>query len=78
VQAAQEQDKAIVRIIRTGFRFGPILFGLLFIPPVTAQIIAALGIVPPFGLMPLASGFLIGGIWGAFAQVSGSWVTWRV
>lgn len=78
MEAAQEQDKAIVRIVRTGFRFGPILFGLLFIPPVTAQFIEALDIVPPFGLTPLAMGFLIGGVWGAFAQISGSWVTWRV
>jgi hypothetical protein len=77
VEAAQQRDKAIVRIIRTGFRFGPILFGLLFIPPVTAQIIAALNIVPPFGLTPLAAGFIVGGVWGGFAQISGSWVTWR-
>jgi ABC-type dipeptide/oligopeptide/nickel transport system permease component len=66
-----------IAIIKTGFYFGPLLFGLLFIPPVTAQIIGILGWTPPLGMAPLAAGFALGGVWGLYAQWRGSWLTWR-
>lgn len=64
-------------VLKTGFQLGPLLFGLLFIPPVTAQIIAILEWTPPFGLTPIIAGFMLGGIWGLYAQWRGSWLTWR-
>lgn len=73
------QDSSILsRILITGFHFGPLLFGFLFIPPVTAQIITLLGWTPPLGLSPLLAGFVVGGLWGLYAQIRGSWITWRV
>ncbi|WP_246263400.1 hypothetical protein [Parasphingopyxis algicola] len=68
----------LARILKTGFHFGPILFGLLFIPPVTAQLITAIGWTPPSGISPLLAGFILGGIWGLYAQTRGSWISWRV
>lgn len=64
-------------VLKTGFQLGPLLFGLLFIPPVTAQIVTALDWMPPLGLAPLTAGFVLGGIWGLYAQWRGSWLTWR-
>ncbi|QLC24460.1 hypothetical protein HFP57_05080 [Parasphingopyxis algicola] len=67
-----------IAILKTGFYFGPLLFGLLFIPPVTAQIIGILGWSPPLGMAPLAAGFVLGGVWGLYAQWRGSWLTWKL
>lgn len=67
----------LARFLKIGFHFGPLLFGLLFISPVTAQIIIALGWAPPLGLSPLLAGFVLGITWGLFAQMRGSWITWR-
>jgi len=67
----------LTRILKTGFYFGPLLFGLLFIPPVTAQLITMLGWIPPLGLTPLLTGFVLGGTWGLYAQIRGSWITWQ-
>lgn len=66
----------LLQILKTGFQFGPLLFGLLFIPPATAQILNALGWTPPLGLSPLTAGFVIGGLWGLYAQIRGSWISW--
>lgn len=68
----------LTAMIRTGFLLGPLLFGLLFIPPVTAQVIVAIDWNVPFGLTPLAAGFLLGGAWGLYAQLRGSWLSWRL
>ncbi len=67
-----------INILKWGFYFGPLLFGLLFIPPVTAQILTVVGWTPPMGLTPLATGFILGGVWGLFAQWRGSWLTWQL
>lgn len=67
----------LTHILKTGFYFGPLLFGLLFIPPVTAQILTLLGWTPPLGMSPLFAGFVLGGTWGLYAQIRGSWITWQ-
>jgi hypothetical protein len=68
----------VAALLRTGFNFGPLLFGLLFIPPVTAQVLDGVGLAAPFGLTPLAAGFVLGGLWGLYAQWRGSWLSWQL
>jgi len=53
--------------------FSPIVFGLAFIGPLSAEIITALAVPLPIGT-PLHWGLLIGGLLGLMAQVRGSWV----
>lgn len=66
------------RILKFTFGLGPLLFGLLFIPPAFAQIVTLLGWTPPFSLSPLMAGFIIGGVWGLYAQIRGSWISWTL
>jgi len=49
------------------------VFGLGFIGPLSAEIIAALAVPLPIGT-PLYWGLLIGGLLGLMAQVRGSWI----
>ena len=53
--------------------FSPIVFGLGFIGPLSAEIIAALAVPLSIGT-PLHWGLLIGGLLGLMAQVRGSWI----
>ncbi len=52
----------------------PFLFGIGFIAPVTAELLAALGMEAPLGLSRLGFGLLFGGAWGLYATVKGSWL----
>jgi hypothetical protein len=52
----------------------PFLFGIGFIAPVTAELIVLAAIQPPMGLTPLAAGLLLGGSWGLYATIKGSWL----
>jgi hypothetical protein len=52
----------------------PLLFGLGFLTPLTAQIIDHAGVVPPFGLSPLMAGLVVGGVLGGVANLRGSWI----
>ncbi len=61
-------------IIKGVFALGPLLFGLGFLAPLTAQIIERAGWVPPFEASPLAVGLALGGLWGLYAQIKGSWL----
>ena len=64
----------MITVIKTIFYFGPLIFGLGFIAPLSAQIIAAAGWTLPFGLTPLIAGLMIGGGLGLIAQIRGTWV----
>ncbi|MEL7043387.1 MAG: hypothetical protein AAGL90_17850 [Pseudomonadota bacterium] len=64
----------MVKVIKTVFYFGPLIFGFGFITPLTAQIIETLGWAPPFGLSPLSVGLLLGGTLGLIAQIRGRWI----
>jgi len=59
--------------IKTIFYFGPLLFGLGFIAPLTAQILERLEWQLPFGLTPLIAGLILGAAWGTYAQIKGRW-----
>jgi hypothetical protein len=47
----------------------PLIFGIGFFAPLSAEIFQATGL-SPFGLPPLAAGLILGTAWGA-------WATWR-
>jgi hypothetical protein len=52
----------------------PFLFGIGFIAPVTAELMILAGITAPAGLTPLTSGLLLGGAWGLYATIKGTWL----
>ncbi|MEM9571942.1 MAG: hypothetical protein AAF996_10765 [Pseudomonadota bacterium] len=64
----------MVQVIKAIFYFGPLLFGIGFLAPLTAQIIQALDWTPPFGLTPLITGLAFGAAYGLIAQIRGRWI----
>ncbi|GAB5454841.1 MAG: hypothetical protein Hens2KO_10700 [Henriciella sp.] len=64
----------MIAVIKVIFYLGPLIFGLGFLAPLSAQIIHAMGWTPPFGLTPLIAGLIIGGGLGLIAQIRGTWV----
>lgn len=52
----------------------PFLFGIGFIAPLIAQLMALAGIEGPLGLSRILFGLLLGGGWGLYATVKGSWL----
>ncbi len=52
----------------------PLIFGVGFLAPVIAEGLVAAGIAAPFGLGALTFGLLVGGVWGAFATITGRWI----
>ena len=55
-------------------RLGPILFGLGFLAPLTAQSLDALGVEGAFGASNLAIGLVVGTTAGVVARVRGAWL----
>ena len=64
----------MITVIKTIFYLGPMIFGLGFLAPLSAQIISAADWTLPFGLTPLIAGSMIGGGLGLIAQIRGTWV----
>lgn len=64
----------MIAAIKTIFYFGPLLFGIGFIAPLTAQVIEQAGWQLPFGATPLAAGLIVGAVLGGVAQVRGRWI----
>jgi ABC-type dipeptide/oligopeptide/nickel transport system permease component len=62
------------RALRGLFFVMPFLFGIGFIAPVTAELINAFHVSAPIGLTPVAFGLVLGGLWGLYATIKGSWV----
>jgi hypothetical protein len=60
--------------LKAVFHIMPFLFGIGFIAPVTAELMVLGGLEGPMGLSRIACGLLIGGAWGLYATVKGSWV----
>jgi hypothetical protein len=52
----------------------PFLFGIGFIAPVTAELMTVAGIEAPLNLPRIGFGLLVGGAWGLYATVKGSWL----
>ncbi len=64
----------MIQAVKTIFYFGPLIFGLGFITPLSAQIIDSMSWTPPLGLSSLMTGLMIGGTLGLLAQLRGRWV----
>jgi hypothetical protein len=60
--------------IRRLFLVMPLLFGIGFIAPLTAQLMAVAGIEAPLGLSRIGFGLLFGGLWGLYANLKGRWI----
>jgi hypothetical protein len=52
----------------------PLLFGIGFIAPLIAQLMALWGVPAPFGISPIACGLAVGGAWGLIANLRGRWL----
>jgi hypothetical protein len=62
------------RALKSVFFIMPFLFGIGFIAPVTAELMALLGFKAPLGLTDIGFGLVVGGLWGFYATVKGSWL----
>ena len=65
---------AMTEAIRRLFLVMPFLFGIGFIAPLTAQLMAVAGIEGPFGMSRIGFGLLFGGAWGLYANIRGRWL----
>jgi hypothetical protein len=61
-------------VLKNILHFMPLIFGIGFLGPLLAQFITLFDWQAPFGLAPLTAGLILGGIWGAFAQIKGRWI----
>ena len=52
----------------------PFLFGVGFIAPVAAELMANAGVEPPLAMSRIGFGLLLGGAWGLYATVKGRWL----
>jgi hypothetical protein len=60
--------------VRKLFVVMPLLFGLGFIAPLIAQLMAAADASAPFGIGNTAFGLALGGTWGLIATLRGRWL----
>jgi hypothetical protein len=56
------------------FAVMPFLFGIGFIAPLIAQVMAAWGWTAPFGMSRIGFGLILGGSWGLIANIRGRWL----
>ena len=61
------------KILEILIRFGPLLFGVLFLATVLTEIMDKLSLSVPY-LTNLTFSLIIGFFWGTFASLRGSWV----
>ena len=61
-------------VIRKLLLWMPLLFGIGFIAPLTAQTMGYWNIDPPLGLSQMVFGLIFGGAWGLYAQIKGRWI----
>ena len=62
------------QVIAKLFAVMPLLFGIGFIAPLTAQLMALWDIDAPLGMSRIAVGLLLGGAWGLYANIKGRWL----
>lgn len=52
----------------------PFFFGISFIAPLVAQLMALWHLPAPLGLSRIAFGLTVGGLWGLVANLRGRWL----
>ncbi len=60
--------------VRKLFAIMPFLFGIGFIAPLTAQIMASFSLAAPLGMSNIVFGLIFGGTWGLIATMRGRWL----
>lgn len=60
--------------LKATFFIMPFLFGIGFIAPLIAELMTVADIDAPLGLPRIAAGLLLGGGWGLYATIKGSWL----
>ena len=60
-------------VIRKLLLWMPLLFGIGFIAPLTAQTLVYWDIAPPLGLSPLVAGLVFGGVYQRFGGPVALW-----
>ncbi len=61
-------------VVKQMFHWMPLVFGIGFIAPLIAQIMAVWQIGGPFGLSRIAVGLVIGVPWGWQTVIRGRWI----
>ncbi len=61
-------------ILGTLSNYGPLLFAFGFMAPLIATILERTGTPLPFDLTPLIAGLILGGLYGLYAQIRGTWL----
>jgi hypothetical protein len=61
-------------VLRKILLWMPFLFGIGFIAPLTAQLMAYWDVEAPLGMSRIAFGLLFGGAWGLYANIKGRWI----
>ena len=56
------------------FAIMPLLFGIGFVAPVIAQLMAVWGWEAPLGMERIVFGLLLGASWGLYATIRGRWI----
>ena len=61
-------------LLKALFPWGPVFFGIGFLAPLIATVMAETGIAAPIGLTEIQLGLIIGASLGLIAKFRGSWV----
>lgn len=61
-------------ILKLLYPWGPVFFGLGFLAPLIATLMAEASIAAPFGLTEIQTGLIIGLTLGLIAKFRGSWI----
>ena len=61
-------------VLQTLNPWGPLLFGLGFLTPLFATLLALTGATSATGLSPMQLGLALGTGWGLYAKLRGSWL----
>lgn len=61
-------------LLRALMPYGALLFAFGFMAPLIAQILERTGAPLPDGITPLIGGLVLGGAYGLYAQIRGTWL----
>ena len=64
----------MINLLRAIAPYGPLMFAFGFMAPLVAQILERTGAPLPEGVTPLIAGLALGGLYGLYAQIRGTWL----